>query len=272
MVWHYLQAAILGIVQGLTEFIPVSSSGHLIIAREFLGIPDQGNLFDAILHLATLVAVFIYFRADWISMFQAWINGNRIMRRTRLSRRLLILIVLATLPALLVGLRANQWIESHFRGLLTVAVFMIVVGLIFIVVERLIQPKGNLNQLNWSRALAIGLAQAMAIMPGISRSGATIVTGMYMGLKREVAAKFSFLMAAPIIAAAGGYSLYSAIKEDLLWWGDWLFWLIAFIFSLVFSLLAIKFLLAFLKKYPLNIFAYYLVGIGLILLVFNFIK
>lgn len=270
MQWHYIQAFVLGTVQGLTEFIPVSSSGHLVIIRELWGIPDQGNFFDAILHLATLAAILIYFWSDWISMFKSWINGNKVKRQTRLSRRLLILILIATLPALAIGWWLHQWVDSNFRGLVTVAIFMLIVGALFIATERLVQPKEDINQLNWVRVLGIGLAQALAIIPGVSRSGVTIVTGMYMGLKREAAAKFSFLLAAPVIAVAGLYSLFQAIKEGIIL-HDWLFWLIAFASSLVFGLLAIRFLLSFLKKYSLNIFAYYLVISGVALLVFNFV-
>lgn len=270
MEWHYFSAAILGAVQGLTEFVPISSSGHLIIVRELMGIPDQGNFFDAILHLATLAAILIYFRSDWAAMFAALANNHKALRRTRLARRELLSVMIATIPALITGLWLYQWIENYFRGLLSVAVFMVIVGVVFIVVEKTVVPKNTLTHLSWARALGIGLAQALAILPGISRSGATIVTGMYMGLRREVAAKFSFLLAAPIVAAAGAFSLYQAIQERLIL-GDWLFWLVAFSASFVFGLLAIKFLLAFLKQNSLNIFAYYLVIVGLALTIFNFI-
>jgi len=269
MEWHYIQAFVLGAVQGLTEFIPVSSSGHLVIVRELWGIPDQGYFFDAILHLATLIAIFIYFRSDWIEMLRSWINGSKVKRQTRLSRRLSGFILIATLPALAIGWWLHQWISDSFRNLVVIAVFMIIVGVLFIITEKLVHPKEDINQLNWARALGVGLAQALAIIPGISRSGATIVTGMYMGLKREVAAKFSFLLAAPVIAVAGLYSLFQAIKEGVIL-NDWLFWLIAFVSALAFGLVAIKFLLSFLKKYSLNIFAYYLVASGAALLVFNY--
>jgi len=270
MIDHLIQAVILGAVQGLTEFIPISSSGHLIIVRDFLGIPDQGNFFDAILHLATLAAILIYFRLDWMHMISAWTNGNKVKRHTRLAKKLSISILVATVPALTIGWFANRWIEDTFRSLLTVGFLMIVVGLVFIVSEKMLKPRDDIKHLNWARALGIGLAQALAILPGISRSGATIVTGMYMNLKRDAAARFSFLMAAPIIAAAGGYSLYLAIQQGIIF-NDWLFWLVAFLTSLGFGLLAIKFLLAFLKKYSLNVFAYYLILVGLIIWVIKIV-
>lgn len=270
MSWHYIQAFILGAVQGLTEFLPVSSSGHLVIAKEFLGIPDQGIFFDAILHLATLLAILIYFRLDWLEMLKSWINENKVKRQTRLNRRLLIFILIATIPAAIIGWFLNQWVNVNFYNTTSVAIFMLIIGFIFIFIERFIQSKDDMNRLNGARVIGVGLAQALAIIPGISRSGTTIVTGMYMGLRREVAAKFSFLLAAPIIAGAGFYSLYQAISKGIILY-DWLFWIIAFVSSLIFGLLAIKFLLSFLQKYSLNVFAYYLLLAGTTLLMFNFV-
>lgn len=268
--FNLIQAGLLGAVQGITEFIPISSSGHLVIIRDLLHIPDQGNFFDAILHLATLLAIIIYFRLDWLNIIKSWTNGNKISRQTRIYRQLSKLILIATVPAVIIGWFFNVWIEQNFRSIITVAIFMILTGIVFLFAERLLKPNDSLNRLNWPKALGIGLAQTIAILPGVSRSGATIVTGMYMGLKRDVAARFSFLLAAPIIGVAGGYSLYISLKEDLISY-DWLFWLVAFCCSLLFGLLSIKFLLSFLKKHSLNIFAYYLLIAGTILLVTKFI-
>lgn len=270
MDFSLIQASILGAVQGITEFIPISSSGHLIWIRDLLNIPDQGNFFDAILHLATLLAIIIYFRLDWSNMIKSWTNGNKASRQTRIYRQLSKLILIATVPAVIVGWFFNVWIEQNFRGVVTVAVLMILTGIVFMLTEKLLKPNDNLNRLNWPKSLGVGLAQVIAILPGISRSGATIVTGMYMGLKRDVAARFSFLLAAPIIAVAGGYSLILSFKEGIIFY-DWLFWLVAFGCSLLFGILSIKFLLNFLKKYSLNIFAYYLLIVGVILLVTKFI-
>src|SRR4030042_6208874 len=269
MLEHYLPAVVLGAVQGLTEFIPISSSGHLIIARELLHIPDQGNFFDAILHLAPLLPLVIYFRSDWANMISAWFSSRRALRQARTNRRLLVLIVVATLPALVVAPLANGWVEDHFRSIVTVAIFMVVVGITFILMERWGNSTDDLNQLSAPRALGIGLAQALAILPGISRSGATIVAGMYMNLRREVSAKFSFLMATPIIAVAGLYSLYESVTQGSLM-QDWQFWAAAFVVSVLSGLVAIKFLLAFLRRYSLDLFAYYLILAGLVLLVVHF--
>lgn len=264
-----LIAAVLGLVQGLTEFIPVSSSGHLVIIRDLMGWADQGNFFDAVLHLATLVAVLIYFGRDWWNMLKALFSRTP-GREARFDRRLFWLIVVATLPALVLGPWLEPWIGVHFRGLLPVAIFMVVAGIIFWLVDHRVKLKNDLTRLNSARAFGIGLAQALATLPGISRSGSTIVTGMYMELKRDAAAKFSFLMAAPIIALAGGYSLYQSIREGTLNSSDYLFWLVAFGVSLVAGLLAIRFLMAFLKKHSLDVFTYYLVIVGLALIGWHF--
>ncbi|MBN2585315.1 undecaprenyl-diphosphatase UppP [Patescibacteria group bacterium] len=265
-----LIAAVLGLVQGLTEFIPISSSGHLVIVRELTGWADQGNLFDAVLHLATLFAILLYFWRDWVGMITA-VFKKAPKREARFNRRLFWLIVVATLPALILGLWLEPWIGMHFRGLLPVASLMLVSGVIFWLVDHRVNLKHDLTRLSPARALGIGLAQALAMLPGISRSGTTIVTGLYMELSREAAAKFSFLIAAPIIALAGGYSLYQAIQGGALNLSDYLFWLTAFGVSFVAGLLAIRFLMSFLKKYSLDIFAYYLVIVGLGLIGWHFL-
>ncbi|MFA5270157.1 MAG: undecaprenyl-diphosphatase UppP [Patescibacteria group bacterium] len=262
-------AAILGLIQGLTEFIPISSSGHLVIVRELMGWADQGNFFDAILHLATLAAILIYFWRDWIGMFKALFSKTD-SKDIRPNRRLFWLIVVATIPALILGPWLEPWIGTHFRGLLPVAILMVISGIIFWLIDHRVKLKHDLSKLNSVRALGIGLAQALAMLPGVSRSGSTIVTGLYMELKRDAAAKFSFLMAAPIIALAGGYSLYQTISEGTINSSDYLFWLVAFGASLASGLLAIRFLMSFLKKYSLDIFTYYLVIVGLGLIGWHF--
>lgn len=266
-----ITAAILGFVQGLTEFIPVSSSGHLVLIREVFHWPDQGIFFDAVLHLATLAALIIYFWRDWIGMIVS-VFAKSPTRAQKTDRGLFWLLVLATLPALAVAPWLEPWVENNFRGLVPVAIMMVVVGVIFWVVDHRVIMKHDLAKLNPARAFGIGLAQAMAIIPGVSRSGATIITGMYMELKRESAARFSFLLSAPIIAVAGGYALYASIRSGSLNLSDYQFWLVAFGASLIAGLLAIKLLLAFLKHHSLDVFAYYRVIVGVGLLLFYFLR
>lgn len=276
MLWHLGQAGILGLVQGVTEFLPVSSSGHLIIAREFLRLDDPGNFFDAVLHLATLLAILIYFRRDWWQMLigiNPSIRGAKSKPGAKLGadRRTLWLILLATIPGLVAGFWGHQWVEQNLRSVLTVAILMMAMGIIYWLFERWVKhPKTSKNLTSWD-AISIGLTQAVAIVPGISRSGATMLAGRYAGLTREMAARFSFLLAAPIIAGAGGYSLYQAIASKLISQDYW-FWLVAFGFSLASGILAISWLLKFFQKYSLNSFGYYLIIAGAGLLIYGLVK
>ncbi len=270
-IWHLGQAAILGIVQGVTEFLPVSSSGHLIIVREFLRLPDAGNGFDAILHLATLAATLIYFRQDWWKM----LAGAKTKKDTATgpvpNRRLLGLILVATIPGLIVGYFGNHWVENNFRSLLSVAILLIALGIVYLVFERFIKlPKKSKELTSWD-ALSVGLTQAITVIPGVSRSGATLLGGMYVGLTREAAARLSFLLATPIIAAAGGYGLYQDIVSHS-FSKDYLFLVVAFMLSLVSGLAVIRWLLKFYQKHSLHVFAYYLLIVGTGLIVYSFLK
>ncbi|MFH0912151.1 MAG: undecaprenyl-diphosphate phosphatase [Patescibacteria group bacterium] len=267
--WHLGQAAIIGLVQGLTEFIPISSSGHLIVVRELLHIDDPGNFFDAVLHLATLLAVLIYFRRDWWDMLRLPRGKTLVKGEIVANRRLLFLIALATIPALIAGYFGNSWIEHSFRSLPMVAGLLLATGLTFWGVEHWLkivktsQPLSNFSTFN------IGLAQAIAIFPGISRSGMTILAGLYSGLNREMAARFSFLLAVPIIAAAGGYSLYQSISQGMIG-QDYGVWLVAFGAAFIAGWASIYWLLQFLKRHSLIGFAYYLIIVGSGLLVYSF--
>lgn len=268
MSWHYWQAIILGAVQGIAEFIPISSSGHLIIARYFLKLDDLGNLFDAILHLATLVVLVIYFRKDLSKLLWGW--RSQTTRSGSNDKNILPLLLLATIPALIIGWELHNWLQHSWRSITAIAIFMIITGSLMIIAEKFFQAKHELKHLNWPKALGIGLAQALAILPGISRSGATMITGMYMGLKREVATRFSFLLAMPVIAAAGGYSLYLTIEEKV-FTTDWLFLAVAFVTAVIFSWLAIAGIMRWVKNHSLNIFAGYLIIAGLVLVAINWI-
>ena len=270
-IWHLGQAAILGLVQGITEFLPISSSGHLIIARDFLRLPDPGNFFDAVLHLATLLAILIYFRKDWWQMIFPKKSKKETKNILLSNRRLLGLILIATIPGLIMGYLGNHWIEGHWRSLLSVASLMVIMGIVYWLFERLIKlPKVSKSLTSWD-ALSIGFTQAVAVIPGISRSGMTLLGGMYVGLTREVAAKFSFLLAAPVIAAAGSYGLYSAWAEKSIGKDYW-FWLVACLMSVASGLLVIRWLLKFYQKYSLSGFAYYLVVAGAGLVIYNFLR
>ena len=202
-----IQAIILGLLQGATEFIPVSSSGHLVLVPWLLGWDSPGLVFDTVVHWGTLVAVLAYFWRDWLALIGAWLRGLvRWDWRDPLARLLWLLIV-GSIPAAAIGFLLEDFFESLFGKPAWVAVFMLVTAALLALGELLGNRTRKMADLGWPDALMIGLAQASAIAPGISRSGATIATGLFRGLERDVAARFSFLLATPIIFGAGLFKL-----------------------------------------------------------------
>lgn len=194
----YTQALVLGLVQGLTEFLPVSSSGHLILVPHVLGWPDQGLAFDAVMHLGTLGALLAYFRGELLALASG-----------ALSRRVGVLLVAATIPAGLAGLTLGAVIERNLRSPLVVAASLVVWGVVMWLADRRAAPPpagpgDPLERVGWRRAIGVGVAQALALVPGTSRSGITISAGLLAGLDRATAARFSFLLGIPITAAAAG--------------------------------------------------------------------
>lgn len=203
----YAQAVVLGVVQGLTEFLPVSSSGHLILVPRVFGWPDQGLAFDAAMHLGTLAALFAYFRRE----LRELLTGA-------LSPQVGLVVVVASLPALAVGWLLNQWIEANLRGALVVAASTAFWGLVMWVADREAREQAPgtvdpLERVGWARALAIGGAQALALIPGTSRSGITITAGLFTGLDRATAARFSFFLGIPVTAAAGAYKALGLARQ-----------------------------------------------------------
>lgn len=197
-----LKALILGIVQGLTEFLPISSSGHLVIGAELLNFHEPGIAFEVFLHCGTLVAVIIVFRKELLLMLRSLFvsrSSRQADTELALSFQWNINIVVATLPAVAVGLLLKDSIDRIFDNILITFVMLIVTG-VTMIMTRFIHEKGI--AINWLRAFVIGIAQAFAIMPGLSRSGSTIFTGMLLGVNRETAARFSFIMSIPAILGA----------------------------------------------------------------------
>lgn len=261
----YIHAAILGLVQGVTEFLPISSSGHLVVVPRLFGWEDQGVIFDIALHLATLLAVVIYFRTDIRSMVRGLLT-KRPTRDSKLGRQLAIQIGLATIPILIAGLLLMNFINTSGRSVPVVAGLMIFVGLLFILIEKIAVPRKDLGKLVWSEALAVGIAQAAALLPGVSRSGATIVTGIYNGLKREAATRFSFLLAIPAILMAGGYSVIKLFTDTQPMTYSWAALGVGFAAAFLSGLAAISFMMYFMKRSRLTPFAYYRIVFGLGLL------
>ena len=268
----FVQAVIMGIVQGLTEFLPVSSSGHLIIVPYLAGWHDPfitSLAFSVMLHIGTLVALLVYFRADWLRLVPA---GFATIRDRSFNgdsdRRLAWLIAVATVPALVIGVALNDVVESRFREVGLVALMLVVGGAILWLAERRGTRRLLAIDLTFPKALAIGFAQALALVPGISRSGISISAGLFAGLDRESAARFSFLMATPITAAAAAYETYKVVTGDIgvaIEVGPLVAGMLA---SLVSGIIAIAFLLRFLRTRSTDIFVAYRIVLAAVVFVF----
>jgi undecaprenyl-diphosphatase len=221
---NLVQALILGVLQGATEFLPVSSSGHLVLAPWLLGWDSPGLAFDAVVHWGTALAVVAYFWRDWISLVVAALRSLRALTLRRLQpapgsaeARLAWFIVLGTVPAALIGWLLEGFFEAMFARPVAAAGFLLATAALLAAGEYLGRRERDLDTLTWPDALLVGLAQALAIFPGISRSGATIAAGLARGLRREPAARFSFLLATPIILGAGLFKVLDLAQEgDLL--------------------------------------------------------
>jgi len=237
------ESIILGIVQGLTEFLPVSSTAHLILLPWiFNWHGDVDTLtFDIALHGGTLLALLVCFYKDWIDLLSR-------------KRKLLSYIIIGSIPAGIAGLLLNNFAEQYLRSPLLISIMLILVGFIMLAAEKICKYR-NQDSINLRDSIFIGIAQAFAIIPGVSRSGITISAGLFKGLQRDVAARFSFLLSTPIIAGALLLHIKKALTNNTEY--DLQLFLWGFIASFLTGYIAIKFLLAFLKKYPLNIFVYY---------------
>jgi len=245
---NFFQALILGLCQGLTEFIPVSSSAHLVLVPWLLGWGNPGLAFDTVLHLGTLVAV-------------AWARSIRQRSLAAPSSRTAWALVIGTVPAAVLGVAAADFFESLFNTPGWVAALLLVTGFLLLASERWASRSRALEEIGVHHALLIGLAQAFAIAPGLSRSGATISAGRFAGLSRTDAARFSFLLATPTIAGAGALQVYKLSKVGLS--GQSVALLLAgFLAALISSYLIIRFLLSYLQRHSLLPFAVYCGVVG----------
>jgi undecaprenyl-diphosphatase len=259
---HPLTAMFLGLVQGLTELLPISSSGHLAIFRYFFGLQEIGLTFDILLHLATSLALLLYFSRDWLTMAQAVVKPSPF---SRLDRRLFICLVAASVPGALAGVLLESKAETIFQNPIQIAILLGSVGLLLILAERLARHQRPLNNLNLGDALLIGLSQALAIMPGVSRSGITMTCALLLGFSRESAARFSFLMATPIILGGGLWHMRKWVQhppEQL----SLLVLVLGFVTAFVSSYLTIAFFLRFLRRHTFYPFAYYRLGVAVLVL------
>jgi undecaprenyl-diphosphatase len=247
-----LQAIVLGIVQGLTEFLPVSSSAHLILVPWLLKWQeDPGLAFDVVLHLGTLLALIVFYWREWLDMVFSLANGDRV------RRRLLFLLIVASVPGAIIGVLLEKQAETIFRSPVLIAVTLATLGLILWAADAFGSKKRKIDDLTLVDALLIGLSQALAIIPGVSRSGATITTARFLGIDRAGAANFSFLMATPIIAGAGLLEARKFFHSGLtpqLGWG--------FAASAVFGLIAIVWLLSYVRTHTYRPFAIYRIALA----------
>jgi len=261
-----ISAALLGVVQGLTEFLPVSSSGHLILARAFFGW-DPGRFgiaFDAACHVGTLIAVVAFFRADVARLIAA--APGALSGRDGEDERLGRLIIVGTIPIVIVGGLFGDVIEARVRTPLIVAINLVIGGLGLLWVERVGRQDRETRSLGYGEALAIGVAQAAALAPGLSRSGSTLIVGMFQGLKRDSAARFVFLMSLPAVLAV-------AVKEviDLSEIGfagvPLMMMAVGLVVSAVVGYITVKFFLRYLASHSLAVFAYYRFALAAVTLV-----
>jgi len=266
------QSVILGLVQGLAEFIPVSSSAHLVIVPWLFGWGDavlKGLTFDVSLHLGTLVALLVYFAADWWRLIKAFF-GSIATRRIGddPDRRMVWFLLAACVPGGLAGIFLEGGIERLFHpdgaitgaAMLWMAFIIALLGALLLVADSLGKRNRAMGTMTWKDALLIGLAQAFAIFPGVSRSGATITAGLALGLERPAAARFSFLLSAPIIAGAGAKSLKDLAGQlgaGSIPPGELALFPIGFLVAAVSGWLCIKFLLGFLQRHSMKVFVWY---------------
>jgi undecaprenyl-diphosphatase len=262
-----LEAIVLGIVQGLTEFLPISSTGHLRIVPAFMGWEDPGAAFTAVTQLGTMAAVLLYFRDDLIRIARAWLRSlrDRPLRR-ELDARLGWYIVLGTIPIGIFGVLFKDQIETGARDLYLIGVALIVLGLVLLVAEKVGTRERSIEQIRTKDGFAIGLAQALALIPGVSRSGATITAGLFMGLDRPAAARFSFLLSVPAVVLSGLLELGTILSDDDEDGTGLLALVVATLMAFVSGYAAIAWLLRFLSTHSTVIFVVYRVALGTVVL------
>ena len=253
MTW--LQIVVLAVVQGLTEFLPVSSSGHLVLVPHVLGWDDQGLAFDVAVHFGSLIAVAIYFWADLIGLVRGGLSVLATRRVDSLQSRLALGIALGTIPAALAGLLLGDWVETSLRDPSVVVVTLTVFGVLMAAADRWAPRERNIANFRIVDALLIGIAQAMALVPGTSRSGVTITAGRILGFARQDAARFSFLLSAPVILLATGYKMLGLVLSDAA--VPWLELAVAALVSAAVAYVCIDLMMRFVSRIGLLPFALY---------------
>ncbi len=275
----FLSSFLLGLVQGIAEFLPISSSGHLAIAQNLLGMSDAGTVpefFDVLLHLGTLVAVFVAYWADIKDMVLEFFRGagdlihHSTPNPVPPARRLILLIILGTLP-LFVVLPVKDAVQGLSNSMVFIGAALIVTGVLLFVSDRVKKGRKNERTATWLDALIVGLGQAIATMPGISRSGMTITTGCFVGFERKFAVRFSFLLSIPAVIGANILSLADAAKAGINW-AEVPVYLVGVVTAAVVGYLCIRLLRFIAERGKFGAFAYYCWAVGVLTLVLNVIK
>jgi len=264
----WIEAVVLGLVQGLTEFLPISSSAHLRIVGEAFGWGDPGAAFTAITQIGTEAAVLIYFRRDIGRIISAWVRAlfGRLPRNDP-DARMGWLIIVGTLPIGILGLLFQDRIETTFRDLRIVAIALVAFSLVLYWADRVGRKKRELDQLTVGHGIAFGFAQAMALVPGVSRSGGTITMGLFLGYTRAAAARYSFLLAVPAVLASGFFQVYEALTGGVA--GEAVAWgptIVATVLAFGVGLAVIAWLLRYLDRGSFTPFVVYRVVLGLLIL------
>jgi len=262
---NWIEAVVLGIVQGLTEFLPISSTGHVRVIPALFGWQDPGAAFSAVIQLGTMAAVLIYFQRDIRRITAAWVKGlwNKDVRRTPDSIAGWY-IALGTIPVVVFGFAFRHQISSGARSLTIVAAALVVGGVLMLVVDRIAKLERTIESLNRRDAIIIGFAQALALIPGVSRSGSTIVMGMLVGFDRTTAARFSFLLSIPAVVLSGLFELKDVGEGGGPAWG---MTIVATLCAFAIGYASIAFLLRYLVRHSLAAFAVYRIAFGILILV-----
>lgn len=264
-----IEAIVLGAVQGLTEFLPISSTAHLILVPWFMRWPDPGLSFDVALHLGTLIALLIYFRWDWIALAMSAVNLVR-GRTSDPKARMAFFIITATIPGALAGALFEHTVEEKLRDPRVISFTLIALALVLVIAEVTGRRKKTIDEISWIDAMFVGLAQSLAIVPGVSRSGVTITAGLFRGMKRDASARFSFLLSTPIIAGAVAKKCLDIAQLGLTA-SQLSPFILGIISAGIVGYLSIAFLLRYLQTHNTFLFVYYRIALGIVvLLAFRF--
>lgn len=251
---NYLLAIIAGAIQGLSEFLPISSTGHLVLFEHLFKIPQNsfGLSFDASLHLGTLLAILVYFFKDYLKALK--------------SQKMIINLIIGTIPAVIFGLLFEKAIETNVRQLWVIGIALIAFSLVMIYAEKIGKRIHEIKNISLRDSLLIGLFQSLALIPGVSRSGSTISAGLFLNLKRQDAARFAFMLSGPVIAGAGSKKFLEVALSGSTTSSEMSFFIAGMVSSAIVGYLTIKYFMRYLGKRSLNVFIYYRIILGLILL------